>query len=87
MDTQKVLPFGSEKEVREQVRKNAEIFSKNSGYVFNPVHNIQANVPINNIIAAFDEINQFSLHGYMMHLIDFSSKKRKVQDVYQDIIE
>ena len=61
VDTQKVLPFGFEKDVREQVRKNAKILSKDGGYVFNPVHNIQANVPVNNIIAAFDEINRFSL--------------------------
>ncbi len=59
IDTQNTLPFGSEKEVREQVRENARIFSKNGGYVFNPVHNIQPGVPGKNIIAAFDEINRF----------------------------
>jgi uroporphyrinogen decarboxylase len=57
VDTQRVLPFGTEDEVRKQVRENAKIFSEGSGYVFNPVHCIQAHVPPENIVAAFQEIN------------------------------
>jgi uroporphyrinogen-III decarboxylase len=59
VDTQHTLPFGSEEEVRQQVREKAEILSEGSGYVFNPVHCVQAQVPVENIIAAFDEINRF----------------------------
>ena len=57
VDTQHVLPFGCEQDVRKQVRQNARILSHSSGFVFNPVHCIQANVPVENILAAFDEIN------------------------------
>ena len=46
IDTQKTLTFGPPKEVREEVKKLVEIFSKNGGYVFSPVHNIQSNIPI-----------------------------------------
>lgn len=60
VDTQHVLPFGSEEQVRKQVRQNAAILSEGGGYVFNPVHCIQAKVPVGNIIAAFDEINRFT---------------------------
>jgi len=60
VDTQHVLPFGSEEQVRKQVRRNAAILSEGSGFVFNTVHCIQANVPTRNIIAAFDEINRFT---------------------------
>jgi uroporphyrinogen decarboxylase len=59
VDTQHTLPFGSEQEVRRHVRENAEILSEGSGYVFGPVHCVQAQVPVENIIAAFDEINRF----------------------------
>lgn len=59
VDTQHVLPHGSQEEVRKQVRANAAILSEGSGFVFNPVHCIQANVPAGNTIAAFDEINHF----------------------------
>lgn len=60
VDTQKVLPFGSPEEVREQVLHNCEIFSKNGGFVFNTVHNIQANVPIENIVAMLEAIQEFN---------------------------
>lgn len=51
VDTQKVLPFGTPEEVETQVRRNCEILGKNGGFVFNTVHNIQANVPVENVIA------------------------------------
>lgn len=51
VDTQKVLPFATPAEVEEQVKRNCEIFGKDGGFVFNTVHNIQANVPLENIIA------------------------------------
>jgi uroporphyrinogen decarboxylase len=61
VDTQRILPFGSEEEVRRQVRQNAETFAPGGGYVFNPVHCVQAGVPARNIVAAFDEINGFKM--------------------------
>ncbi len=54
VDTQHTLPFGTPAEVRLEVERNVEIFSRGGGYVFTPVHNIQANVPVENILAAFD---------------------------------
>jgi len=58
VDTQKVLSFGTEKEVKNQVEENIRIFGENGGYVFNTVHNIQANVPPRNIIAMLDAIKK-----------------------------
>jgi hypothetical protein len=58
VDTQKVLSFGTEKEVRDQVEENLRIFGENGGYVFNTVHNIQANVPPKNIIAMLESIKK-----------------------------
>ena len=60
VDTQKILPFGKPEEVREQVLRNCEIFSKNGGFVFNPVHNIQANVPVENVVAMLEAIQEFN---------------------------
>jgi hypothetical protein len=56
VDTQKVLAFGTPAEVKEQVRNNCRIFSRDGGFVFNTVHNIQANVPVENIVAMVDTI-------------------------------
>jgi len=60
IDTQKMLPFGTPEEVREQVLRTCEIFSKNGGFVFNTVHNIQANVPVENIVAMLEAIQEFN---------------------------
>ncbi|NQU85722.1 MAG: methyltransferase [Mariniphaga sp.] len=60
VDTQKMLPFGEPEEVREQVLRTCDIFSKDGGFVFNTVHNIQANVPVKNIVAMLDAIKEFN---------------------------
>lgn len=60
IDTQKMLPFGKPEEIREQVLRNCEIFSKGGGFVFNPVHNIQANVPVENIVTMINTIHEFN---------------------------
>ena len=60
IDTQKMLPFGKPEEVREQVLRNCEIFNKDGGFVFNTVHNIQANVPVENVVAMLDAIQEFN---------------------------
>jgi hypothetical protein len=60
VDTQKILPFGKPEEVREQVLRTCEIFSKDGGFVFNTVHNIQANVPVENIVAMLEAIQEFN---------------------------
>lgn len=60
VDTQHILPFGTEKEVNEQVLKQCRILGKNGGFVFNTVHNIQAGVPIKNLVAMLDAINEFN---------------------------
>lgn len=58
IDTQKVLPFGTPQQVREQVRTEVEILGAGGGYVFNTVHDIQANVPVENVVAMIDELNE-----------------------------
>jgi len=59
IDTQKVLPFGTPEEVKAHVLKECEILAPGGGFVFNTVHNIQANVPTENVVAMLDAIKQF----------------------------
>ena len=54
-NTQQVLGFKTPEEVRENVRYLTGILGKNSGFVFNQVHNIMGNVPPENIVAMLDE--------------------------------
>lgn len=60
VDTQKTLPFGTPQEVREQVLRRCAIFSKNGGFIFNTIHNVQANTPVRNIAAMIDAVHEFN---------------------------
>ncbi|MCL4418046.1 MAG: hypothetical protein M1371_10650 [Actinobacteria bacterium] len=55
VDTQHVLPLSDPEDVRKDVRERIKIFSKDSGYVFNTIHNIQADIKPQNIASAFYE--------------------------------
>jgi hypothetical protein len=59
VDTQKTLPFGKPQEVREQVRERIEIFGPGGGFVFCAIHNIQANTPIENVLAMFEVVKEY----------------------------
>jgi uroporphyrinogen-III decarboxylase len=59
-DTQRVLPLGSPDEVRTHVTENIRVFgSRSGGYVFNQVHNIQQNVPVENVETMFAAVYEF----------------------------
>lgn len=53
VSTQGTLDRATPVQVREEVKRNIGIFNRHGGYVFTPVHNIQADVPPENIVAAF----------------------------------
>ena len=59
VDTQKILPFGTPDEVRKQVLERCEIFSNDGGFVFNAIHIVQANTPIENLVAMFEALKEF----------------------------
>lgn len=61
-DTQNVLGKATAEEVRLHVKDRMKIFAPGGGYVFNQVHNIQANVPPENIIAMLDAAYEFGAY-------------------------
>jgi hypothetical protein len=56
VDTQKTLPFGTVEEVRQEVCARLKTFGKGGGYVFNTIHNVQARVPIENVLAMYETV-------------------------------
>jgi hypothetical protein len=58
VDTQGVFAFGTPAQVREQVKTQCEILNNDGGFVFNTVHNIQANVPFENVVAMLEALNE-----------------------------
>jgi uroporphyrinogen-III decarboxylase len=59
VDTQKTLPFGKPQEVRDQVRERIEVFGPGGGFVFCTIHNVQANTPIENVLAMFEVVKEY----------------------------
>jgi len=59
VDTQKTLPFGTPDQVRREVRQRIEIFGRGGGFVFNTVHNVQANVPAENLLALYQAVKEY----------------------------
>ncbi len=58
VDTQRVFAFGTSQQVKEQVKRQCDILNKDGGFVFNTVHNIQANVPFENVIAMLEALGE-----------------------------
>ena len=61
-DTQHVLPFESPEKIRKHVSQLIDIFAPGGGFVFTQVHNIQANVPPENILAMFDTAIEYGAY-------------------------
>ena len=59
IDTQGILPHGTPEQVRDDVRRNVEALAQGGGYVFNTVHNIQSDVPPENIVAMWEALQEF----------------------------
>jgi len=62
VDTQGVLPHGTPQEVKDDVRRNVDALAPGGGYVFNTVHNIQADVPPQNIIAMWEALQEYGVY-------------------------
>jgi hypothetical protein len=58
VDTQKTLPFGTPDEVREMVGRRMAVFGSGGGFVFNTVHNVQAGVPVGNLLALYEAVGR-----------------------------
>ena len=56
VDTQHTLPFGTPDDVYREVRERIEILGRKGGFVFNSIHNVQSNVPTENLLAMFRAI-------------------------------
>lgn len=58
IDTQRTLPFGSPEEVRAEVLNRLRTFGAGGGFVFNTTHNVQARVPVENVLAMYETVRE-----------------------------
>ncbi len=57
LSTQKTLPFGSVADVRREVRALLEL-GRDGGYIFAPAHDVEGDVPLENMLAAIELVQE-----------------------------
>jgi uroporphyrinogen decarboxylase len=62
VETQDILPNGTPDLIRENVRRNLDALAPGGGYVFTTVHNIQSEVPPENIVAMWEAMREFGAY-------------------------
>jgi uroporphyrinogen decarboxylase len=62
VDTQDTLPHGTPQQVRDEVKRNIDWFAPGGGFVFNTIHNIQADVPPENIVAMYETVLEYGIY-------------------------
>jgi len=63
VDTQQVLPRGTPQQVRDEVKRRLDDLAPGGGFIFNTVHNIQADVPAENIMAMWETVREYGVYG------------------------
>ncbi|MBA4386296.1 MAG: hypothetical protein C0410_16300 [Anaerolinea sp.] len=59
IDTQKILPYGTPEQVRQEVKRVINILGKDGGYMLATVHTVMNEVPPENILAMVDAVEEF----------------------------
>lgn len=62
IDTQRVLPRGTPDEVKEEIERRIGDLAPGGGFVFSAVHNIQPDVPPENIIAMWEAWKEYGAY-------------------------
>jgi uroporphyrinogen decarboxylase len=63
-DSQVVLPYGTPNEVADEVKRRIDDLAPGGGFVFSPIHNVQAGVPPQNVVALFEAARAYGVyHG------------------------
>jgi len=57
-DTQWILPRGSREQIYDEVRRRVDEFADDGGFVFCQVHNIQHDVPPENVMAMYEALER-----------------------------
>ncbi len=63
IDTQKILPFGTPEEVRQEVKRVIEILAPGGGYMLSSVHTVMNEVQPENILAMVDAAMEFGKYS------------------------
>lgn len=63
VDTQKILPRGTPQQVKDEVKRRIDELAPGGGFIFAAVHNIQADVPPQNIMAMWEALQEYGVYS------------------------
>jgi uroporphyrinogen decarboxylase len=61
-DSQRILPFGTPQQVADEVKRRIDDLAPGGGFVFAPIHNIQTEVPPENVVAMFEAAREYGVY-------------------------
>jgi uroporphyrinogen decarboxylase len=59
IDTQEILPFGTKESIEKTVSETVDIMNRDGGYIFAAAHNIQEDVPPQNLVYMLEAAKKF----------------------------
>lgn len=62
IDTQKTLPYGTKQQIVDEVRRRIDEFAPEGGFVFSVIHNIQHDVPPENILSMVEAFYKYAVY-------------------------
>jgi uroporphyrinogen decarboxylase len=65
VDTQRVLPFGTRNDVKKEVKGRIDDLGTGGGFILASVHNIQADVPPENIVALYETGKEYGSRRFI----------------------
>ncbi len=63
IDTQSVLPFGTRAAVEMEVKARFDVLGKGGGYILAPVHTVEPDVPLENLLTVYETARQYGRYG------------------------
>jgi uroporphyrinogen decarboxylase len=60
IDVQDLLPNGTPQQIKEEIWRRMDILGKNGGYIVAPAHNVQDDTPVDNVLALFEAVKEYS---------------------------
>ncbi len=60
IDVQDLLPNGTPQQIKDEVRRRMDIFGEGGGYIVAPAHNIQPDTPVENVMAYYEAIREYT---------------------------
>ena len=66
IDTQHLLPFGTQEDIVREVKHAFDTLGRDGGYILAPVHTVEGDVPVENILAVYEGARKYCRYKEMV---------------------